>query len=179
MGRGDGPGISPRAAGGVNRSPLMRNSAGENWQTHLPPSLRLLLTCWAGSLSLSVADWQVLCPIIATYIPFKCWGYFCPSKAHGHKDFWEPSKPCHVGTHWKVLSEYSQMRTNVPVFQSFFLKFFCILLYWSNQPPAAWRCFTRPQYCSKERWKIQTKVLRAHLRGMLLKLNPITFFEIF
>ena len=35
---------------------------------------------------------------------------------------------CHVGIHWKALAEYSQMRTHVPVFRSFFRFFasFCI-----------------------------------------------------
>ena len=38
------------------------------------------------------------------------------------------SKPCHVGIHWMVLAEYSQMYTHVPGFQSFFRAFalFCI-----------------------------------------------------
>ena len=47
------------------------------------------------------------------------------SKAHGRKYFWEPSKPCCVGTHWIALAEYYQMSTNVVVFQSFFASF-CI-----------------------------------------------------
>ena len=29
------------------------------------------------------------------------------------------SKPCHVGIHWIVLTEYSQMSTHLPGFQSF------------------------------------------------------------
>ena len=29
------------------------------------------------------------------------------------------SNPCHVGIHWKALTEYSQMSTLVPGFQSF------------------------------------------------------------
>ena len=29
------------------------------------------------------------------------------------------------------------MSTNVPGFQSFFKKIFCIILYWQNKPPAA------------------------------------------
>ena len=53
------------------------------------------------------------------------------SKAQGRKDFWKPSKPCHVGIHWIALAEYSQMSTHVPGFQSFFI-FFCIILYWPN-----------------------------------------------
>ena len=42
------------------------------------------------------------------------------SKAHGCKDFWKPSKPCHVGIHWKAPTEYFQMSTHVPRFPSFF-----------------------------------------------------------
>ena len=42
------------------------------------------------------------------------------SKTKGCKDFWKPSKPCHVGIHWIALAEYSQMNTHMPVFQSFF-----------------------------------------------------------
>ena len=31
--------------------------------------------------------------------------------------------PCHVGIHWKALTEYCQMSTHVPGFQSFFQLF--------------------------------------------------------
>ena len=50
------------------------------------------------------------------------------SKAQGHKDFWKSSKPYHVGIHWIALTEYSQMSTHMPWFQSFFSVFasFCI-----------------------------------------------------
>ena len=50
------------------------------------------------------------------------------SKAHGCKYLWKPSKPCHVGIHWIALTEYSQMSTHMPGFQSFlrFLASFCI-----------------------------------------------------
>ena len=43
------------------------------------------------------------------------------------QDFWESSKPCHVGIHWIALSEYSQMSTHMPGFQSFsgFFAWFC------------------------------------------------------
>ena len=41
------------------------------------------------------------------------------SKAQECKDFWKTSKPCHVGIHWIALTEYSQMSTHVPGFQSF------------------------------------------------------------
>ena len=33
--------------------------------------------------------------------------------------FWKPSKPYHVGIHWMALTEYSQMSTHVPGFQSY------------------------------------------------------------
>ena len=36
------------------------------------------------------------------------------------KDFWKPSKPCHVDIHWKALTEYSQMSIHMLGFQSFF-----------------------------------------------------------
>ena len=50
------------------------------------------------------------------------------SNAQGLKDIRKPSKPCHVGIHWIALTEYCQMRTHVPGFQSFFSFFasFCI-----------------------------------------------------
>ena len=44
-------------------------------------------------------------------------------KAQKRKDFRNPSKPCHVGTHWIALAEHSQMSTHLPGFQSFFLGF--------------------------------------------------------
>ena len=50
------------------------------------------------------------------------------SKGQGRKDSWKPSKPCHVGTHWIALAEYSQMSTHLPGFHWFFRIFalFCI-----------------------------------------------------
>ena len=50
------------------------------------------------------------------------------SKAQGHKDFRNTSKPCHVGIHWKALAKYFQMSTHMPGFWSFFrfLALFCI-----------------------------------------------------
>ena len=36
------------------------------------------------------------------------------------KNLWKPSKPYLVGTHWKALTEYSQMSTHLPEFQCFF-----------------------------------------------------------
>ena len=42
------------------------------------------------------------------------------SKAQGRKDLWDPSKPCHVGIHWKALPQYSQMNTHLPGFRWFF-----------------------------------------------------------
>ena len=49
------------------------------------------------------------------------------SEAQGCKDFCKPSKPCHVGIHWIALTEYSQMSTPMPRFESFFSVFasFC------------------------------------------------------
>ena len=41
------------------------------------------------------------------------------SITHGYKDFWKTSKTCHVGFHWIALTEYSQVSTHVPGFQSF------------------------------------------------------------
>ena len=35
------------------------------------------------------------------------------------KRLWKPSKPCHVGIHWKALAEYFHMSTHLPGFQSF------------------------------------------------------------
>ena len=40
-------------------------------------------------------------------------------KAQGRKDFWKPSKPCHIGIHWIALTEYSQMSTHITGFHSF------------------------------------------------------------
>ena len=49
------------------------------------------------------------------------------SKAQECKDYRKLSKPCLVGIHQKVLTDYSQMSTHVPGFQSFFSFFaFCI-----------------------------------------------------
>ena len=49
------------------------------------------------------------------------------SKGQGGKYFWKPSTPCHVGIHWKAVTEHSQMSTNLPGFQSFssFFASFC------------------------------------------------------
>ena len=50
------------------------------------------------------------------------------TKGQASKDFRKPSKPYHVGIHWKAQDEYSQMSTHVPGFQSFksFFASFCI-----------------------------------------------------
>ena len=42
------------------------------------------------------------------------------SKAQGRIIFWKQSKPCHVGIHWKALTELSHMSTHSQVFWSFF-----------------------------------------------------------
>ena len=39
------------------------------------------------------------------------------------KDFWKPSKPYHIGIHWIVLTENTQMSTQLPGFQPFFKGF--------------------------------------------------------
>ena len=39
------------------------------------------------------------------------------SKAQRCKDFWKPSKLCHVSIHWRAVTEYSQMSTHLPGFQ--------------------------------------------------------------
>ena len=40
------------------------------------------------------------------------------SKAQGRNFFWKPSKPCNVGIRWIAFTEYSQMSTHMPFFQS-------------------------------------------------------------
>ena len=40
-------------------------------------------------------------------------------KAQWCKDFWKPSKPCHVGIHWIALAEYSLMSTICQGFSNF------------------------------------------------------------
>ena len=51
-----------------------------------------------------------------------------PTLAQGDKYFSKPSKPCHVGIHRIVPTEFSQVSTHVQGFQSFFRFFasFCI-----------------------------------------------------
>ena len=65
---------------------------------------------------------------MATSLPFQLILPMLTTCAQKSKDFWKPSKPCHVGIHWIALAEYSQMSTHVPGFQSFFRFFasFCI-----------------------------------------------------
>ena len=41
-----------------------------------------------------------------------------------YKGFWKTFKPCHIGIHWKALTEHSQMSTHVAGVQSFFERFF-------------------------------------------------------
>ena len=41
------------------------------------------------------------------------------SKAQKRKDFYKPSKPCHVGIHWEALTEYSQMSTHMSGFNNY------------------------------------------------------------
>ena len=49
-------------------------------------------------------------------------------KAQEGKNLWKPSKPCHVGTHWIALTDYSQMNTHTPGVQRFprIFALFCI-----------------------------------------------------
>ena len=42
------------------------------------------------------------------------------SNAQGSLDFWKPPKPYHVGIHGIALTEYCQINTHVPGFQTFF-----------------------------------------------------------
>ena len=42
------------------------------------------------------------------------------AKAQKRKYFRKTSKPCHVGIYWIGLTEYSQISTHMPGFQSFF-----------------------------------------------------------
>ena len=69
------------------------------------------------------------------------------SKSQGRKDFWKPSKTCHVGIHWIALTECSQMSTHMTGFQSFFSFFvsFCngkIVKIVSNLlASSTWACF--------------------------------------
>ena len=50
------------------------------------------------------------------------------SKTQEHQHFEKTSKPCHVGIHWVALTEYSQMSTHMPGFQSFFRFFASICI---------------------------------------------------
>ena len=49
-------------------------------------------------------------------------------KAQKRKNLWKTSKPCHVGTHWKALAEYSQMSTHLAGFRWFF-RFFALFCF--------------------------------------------------
>ena len=62
--------------------------------------------------------------------PFQCWGYFRPL-AQGCKDFWKPSKPWHVGIHWKALAECSQMSTHIMQRSQLFIRLFAS--FWEAQ----------------------------------------------
>ena len=79
----------------------------------LTSSIMIWYTVWYGSL---------ICLLTVPVLRL------LSSKAQGCKDFWKPSKPCHVGTHWIALAEFSQMSTHLPGFQWFFRFFalFCI-----------------------------------------------------
>ena len=62
---------------------------------------------------------------IAVLNPFHAEATF----VHGRNmQFWNPTKPCNVGIHWKAHAEYYQMSTHMPGFRSFFsfLASFCI-----------------------------------------------------
>ena len=50
------------------------------------------------------------------------------SNAQKSKKLWKSSKTCYVGIHLKALTEYFQMSTNLPGFQSFsrYFAYFCI-----------------------------------------------------
>ena len=57
------------------------------------------------------------------------------SKEQRRLDFQKPPKPWHVGIHWIALAEYSHISTMYQGFSHLF-KFFCIIFYRPNKPPA-------------------------------------------
>ena len=56
------------------------------------------------------------------------------SKAQEGKDFWKPSKPYHVGVHWKALADHCQMNTICQGFSHFpdFLHHFVLAILATN-----------------------------------------------
>ena len=80
-------------------------------------------------------------------------------KAQGRKCFWKSSKPCHVGIHRIALTEYYQMSTHVPGFQSFFRYF---ASFWSGQisPSQCWGYL-----CPKHK---DANIFESHLNPVML-----------
>ena len=73
---------------------------------------------------------RILCVTVQRLAHLTQYIYFNPSNAEatyvqtqGSRDFCKPSKPCHVCIHKIALTEYAQMSTNIPGFQSFFTIF--------------------------------------------------------
>ena len=66
------------------------------------------------------------------------------------QSFLKASKPCHVGTHWIALTEYSQMSTYLTGFQVI-----CIILYWQNKLPAATISLSQHSFSSAKLRKLR------------------------
>ena len=112
---------SPWAAGGL-----------KNFQTALTHShLKYAhsLTHKILSLMLGLNSFQVLLYWMSYVNPSNAKATFVQTQ--WRKDFWRPSKPCHVGIHQIALAECSQMSTHLLGFLVIF-HIFCIFLYWSN-----------------------------------------------
>ena len=111
-----------------------------------PPSPRTpgIIGVFIGTMRLKCNRTHCIHPLFKHKPSFCPWYLTFPmlrlqsSKAKGRKHFWKPSKPCHVGIHWKALVEHYQMSTNVTGFQSFFQLFF------------KWLCFV--QISHQQHW---------------------------
>ena len=70
------------------------------------------------------------------------------SKVQGHRYFWKPSKPFHVGVQWKALAEFSRMSTHIPGFQSFSkgLDHFVLAKLVTSSMRVKWRMKERHRY---------------------------------
>ena len=93
-------------------------------------------------------------------------------KSQKRKNLWKPSKPCHVGVHWKALAEYSQMSTHLPGFAKFFLNHFVLAklatssirvktLHWAFYEFMCSPSFCHSYYCSM--WESQVRLLTLML----------------
>ena len=122
--------LNPYAAGGKFDQYKMVQKSTLKWlkSWHMCTHLRVLSERYPMNTNMTGFRWFSTTKVVSTLeglnLPML---RLLSSKALERKDFWNISKPCHVGIHWISLAENSQMSTHMSGFQLFFSVYFWLL----------------------------------------------------